>query len=95
MSDIAEQIESFQNEAEGLREVQADYEAQIATIETEKQHQASQLDREFLVQQEELRELSEENRFLRNDIANLQADLQETNLIIDDMKQDVCICAAL
>lgn len=72
-----------------MQEMQAEYEEQIANLEREKAVRSSALDREFMAQQEGVRELTEENRFLRNDIANLQVTLNDTELVIEDMKQEV------
>eukprot|EP01127_Copromyxa_protea_P012230 TRINITY_DN3164_c0_g1_i1.p1 TRINITY_DN3164_c0_g1~~TRINITY_DN3164_c0_g1_i1.p1 ORF type:complete len:367 (-),score=91.60 TRINITY_DN3164_c0_g1_i1:28-1104(-) len=83
-----EQIESLQREFEGLNEIQSDYELQIANLEQAKALQALTLEREFMSQQEQSRGLLEENRFLQNDITNLQRQLEESKRTISQLQQD-------
>lgn len=72
-----------------MQEMQTEYEEQIASLEREKAMHATALDREFMAQQEGVRELTEENRFLRNDIANLQVAMNDAEQVIEDMRQEV------
>jgi hypothetical protein len=69
--------------------VQSDYETQIADLEREKASQSLAVDREFMAQQDTMREMQEEKRYLENEIRNLQAKLEENELYAADMQQVV------